>query len=182
MSISKFIIFSFLFFDAIFDVLSCEKKADISSPKFYEKNKVSFSYPKNWRITEDVEETEMRYIFIETPGDAIFIIQIYSKEEALSLSEYAEWSSEEARKQTPLGMRPKGKFSEIEKKFQSKKLKGIREYMNIIVLSESVPHITDYYKVEYGDKAVFLICQVAVEDLKMVKPGFEIILKSFMLK
>jgi hypothetical protein len=48
-----------------------ETQADLSTPKTHKSGAVTFDYPKNWRITEDLVTPEIHYLFVETPGDAL---------------------------------------------------------------------------------------------------------------
>ena len=43
----------------------------------YEKDGLSFSYPANWEVTEDFVSEDVRFVFVESPGDAIIKIEVY---------------------------------------------------------------------------------------------------------
>ena len=74
----------------LFTLIGCgERSADIKHPKSYFKNGLKFSYPGNWTITSDEGPASFRSITVETPGEAIVIIQIYDASEVTSLREYA---------------------------------------------------------------------------------------------
>jgi hypothetical protein len=173
-SIIPIILICFLF--------GCEKAADISSPAIYKKRSIHFSYPKNWKITEDAEQKDTRYIFIESPGDAIFIIQIYPKQDAISLNEFAEWFSAQTEQENSIGNINKSSLSAVEKSLYSAKTKGIKEKFSIALLGMQVPHIREYYSIDSGNKIAFLVSQTATEDLNKVEVGFNLILGSFFLE
>ena len=67
-----------------------EESADLQKTTKYQKNDISFSMPSNWKVTEDNGENSARYLFVESPGSAIMIINTYEKETAPSLQEYIE--------------------------------------------------------------------------------------------
>lgn len=157
----------------------CERAADISSPAFYEKQNIRFSHPGNWDVTEDVTQVDIRYLFVESPGDAIFIAQIYKKEDAVSLNEYAKWFSEQSKQETPFGDIGGNSFSQVSKQMLSGTHAGIKETFAIELLGETVPHVREYYSVETDTKVAFLISQTATEDLAKVEPGFDLIYGSF---
>ena len=160
-------------------LVGCEKTADISSPVKYEKDNISFSYPKNWKVTEDVVQQEVRYLFVESPGDAMFVAQIYAKPDAVSLSEFVEWFSSHSKEEIPIGNISESSFSDIEETAFSP---GIKESFSVSVLGGKVPHIREYYIRESSKKVAFLIAQAATEDLGKVEPGFNLILSSFIIE
>lgn len=160
-------------------LLGCEKAADISSPVKYEKDNISFLYPRNWKVTEDVVQQDVRFLFIESPGDAILVAQIYAKNDAVSFSEFVEWFSSQSKEEIPIGNIGKSSFSNIEGTAVSS---GIKEKFTISILGEKVPHIREYYIKESSKKVTFLIAQTATEDLDKVELGFNLILSSFIVE
>jgi len=166
-------------FCIIIFIASCERMADTSNPIIYEKNGISFSHPRNWKVTEDEDLIYFRYIIVESPGSALFIAQIYSQQDALSLNEYAEWFSDQAKDATPIAKRTEGKFSKIGINVNDLLLKGIREEFSIKILSLNVPHIADYYRLQKENKVAFLISQSSIEDINKVAVGFTLLIKSF---
>lgn len=176
---TRILTFSIIF---ILSLFGCEKTADISSPLRYEKQSIRFSYPANWKVTEDVEQSNFRYLFVESPGDALFTAFIYSKQDALSLSEFAAWFSEQAKQETPIGNIDKNSFSAAEKATMSGIKTGIRESFSIVLLGQQIPHIREYYFINASNKVAFLISQTATEDLTKVEPGFNLIFSSFVVE
>lgn len=175
MKILKFIFLTL----ALISIVSCEKNADISKPINYSKDGISFAHPGNWKVTEDAHQDDVRFMFIETPGNAIVMIQIYPKQDAVSLNEYAEWFSSEVIKETPVAKRSVGKFANINTTLDGTTLTGMRQNFSIALLGIDVPHTAEYYRIEKGNKVAFLINQTATEDLTKVSKGFELLLGSF---
>jgi len=92
---------SLLFIFILGFLAACEEKTDIpalvstdiSNPVSYRKSNINFKYPKNWEVTEDGEQNNHRYIFVEGSGAVIITIDIYMKKYAVPLSQYVEkWS------------------------------------------------------------------------------------------
>lgn len=166
----------------IFSLIGCEKPADISSPMSYEKQNIRFSYPSNWKVTEDVEQEDIRYLFVESPGDAIFLVQIYSKQDAVSLREFSEWFSAQAKQETSIVNIGNSSFSATEKIIEIGRKKGIKEAFSMTLLGEHIPHIREYYLIDTNNKVAFLISQTAREDLSKVEAGFNLILSSFVVE
>lgn len=88
----------------LFALLGCEKAADISSPVKYEKENVSFLYPQNWKITDDAIQKGVRYLIVESPADAIFIVKIYSKKMLFHLMNLLSGFHPKVRKKHQLSM------------------------------------------------------------------------------
>lgn len=164
----------------LFVLAGCEEEARISVPARYEKGDVRFSHPQNWRVTKDVEQKNVRYLFVESPGDAIFIAQIYPKKNAVSLDEFIERFSAAAREKTPIGNLSKSSFSPVVEPTSSPGKKGVKESFSIELLGQSVPHVREYYGIDAGDKVAYLIFQTASEESSKVEPGFHLILSSFL--
>jgi hypothetical protein len=162
--------------------LGLERAADISSPASYAKQDIRFSYPRNWEVTEDVQREGYRYLFVESPGAAMFIAQIYSKQDAVPLSKFAERFSAQARQDIPVANIGRSSFSAIEKATVSGRKKGIREGLSLTLLGMQVPHTREYYLIDANDKIAYLISQTATEDLSKVQPGFNLIFRSFVVE
>lgn len=177
-----------VFFRAVFaifllSVSGCEKAADVSAPIAYKKGDIHFSYPGNWTVSDDTEQDGMRYLIVESPGDALLIVQVYGKQQALtSLSEYVRWFSAQSRKNIAVGSVAESDFFDIETQDISMGEKGIRERFSIVLLGERVPHVRDYYMMEMEDKVAFLVAQSATDDMGKVTPGFKLILNSIVIE
>jgi hypothetical protein len=161
----------------------CEKVADISSPVIYEKENISFSYPRNWKVTEDVKQQNFRYLFIESPGSAIFMVQVYSKNDAVPFDVFVEWFSSTNRDDTPVVLNiGKSTFSTVEESKFSPDFKGIKENFSMTLLGEQMPYKREYFTISSNNKVAFLVAQAATEDLSKVEPGFDLILNSFVIE
>ena len=67
-----------------------ERSVKIDNPRAYNNAGLEFEYPRNWKVTEDVQQEELRYLFVESPGDALLIIQIFSADDALDIQDFAK--------------------------------------------------------------------------------------------
>lgn len=158
---------------------ACEKPAEIENPQQYKKDGISFTHPGNWSVTEDLEEDGYRYVIVETPGDALFMVQVYEEYEALDLESFVESYSEQVKTDTPVGSAGESSRSPIERRIQGDLLTGTYERFDVRMMGIRVPHIIEYYRLESGDKVYFLITFVSDEDLELVTKGFDQILGSF---
>ena len=149
-----------------------EPQADLSTPKIHQSGGISFEYPKNWRITEDSVTPEIHYLFVETPGDALVILQSYPTGEADDLTAFSKEFSESATTEAPIGKIAKSTFSNIP---DAGGYGWIVEDFEINLLGESVPHRRLYGSKEIGERLVFLILQAATEDYSKAEAGFQLI-------
>lgn len=154
---------------------SSEPKADTSSPKHYAKDGLAFDYPANWRVTEDSVEANGRYLFVETPGEAIVAVLITPASQAADLAEASQNYSDMAASSTPIGTIHGGSFGPVSRSGDYEKR---TETFTITVLSESVPHTRIFYRRVVGPEACMIVQQVADEDLSAVSAGFEQVFNS----
>lgn len=152
-----------------------EPHADLSKPKTHQSGAITFDYPKNWRITEESVGPEIHYLIVETPGDAIVILQSYPTGEAYDLTAFCKEFSESAATETPMGRMAKSRFADIP---DAGGYDWIVEDFVVTLLGESVPHRRLYGTKDIGDRQVFLIFQVATEDYSKAEAGFQLIRDS----
>jgi len=158
--------------------MACERKVEVTTPVRYEKSNLHFDYPANWTVTDDIDGGDIRYLFIENPGDAIVIVFVYLAEDAEPLNKFSKMFSSQAKKQVPMGSFGNSVYSDIEKPTRSGKLKGIKETFTMSLLSIEIPHEREYFRISMGKHEVYLINQVATEDLSKVRSGFNLILDT----
>ncbi len=172
----------FAFIIVLLALVTCERQADLNNPATYSSNGLDFSMPSNWKVTEDVEDSGFRYLFVETPGDAIVIVSIYSKQDSPALLEYVNWAIESSTREMPFGSRTEGSIAEIQKTIGQRRFSGYQNEFMVSVAVVDVPHITDYYLIETDSASVFLTTQVSVEDQAKVERGFDLILSTLTLR
>lgn len=152
-----------------------EPEADLTNPKSHTSGSLSFDYPKNWKITEDLATTETQYVFVETPGNAIVILQSYPQGTTDDLTAYSKDFSESAAEETPIGNMTQSSFTDLPNEAG---YRWIKEDFEISLLGESTPHRRLYGTKVIGERRVFLILQVATEDYSKTEGGFELIRDS----
>lgn len=156
-----------------------ETPADISNPQTYDKDGLTFTFPGNWTVTEDVTADQLRYLFVETPGEALVVVQVDSSGHTENLKSFAESFSQRATTETPIGDMAQNEFGPIEKRLA---YEVIQEKFSITLLSVEVPHTRIYFRKASGDKTIVIINQAADEDLASVNPGFDQISNSLEMK
>jgi len=150
----------------------------------YEKDGLSFSYPANWEVTEDTENEDIRFVFVESPGSAIIKIEVYPKEQSFKLKEFVELDVEALIKEIPsiLALDGDNKIEKIKTSINGVELNGYKYEFNISVVNIDVPHISEFYSFPSLKKVAYLTNQVATEDLEKVNGGFKQVLATFKLK
>lgn len=162
-------------------VSGCYDRADVSSPSEYRRENITFLYPDNWEVTQDVDRNDFRYLFVESPGDAIMIIQIYMKEDALSLRDFVEQFAGKTKQEIPLGKTDNNYISTVVKTTATGPKTGLRERFALVIGDTQIPNIREYFRLEMKNKGIFLISQTPEVTSKRVASGFDLILESFAL-
>lgn len=147
--------------------------------KVYEKDGLSFSYPDNWRVTEDtILEGATRYLTLEDADNSVFIITLPEAGYTMDLDEYSGNFIDVLKKEVPFGEVVGEGSVEINRIIQGESLKGVRKNFSIKLLGEKVPHTTDFFSVTQGDRQALIAVQSPDEDLKAADPEFEVIFNS----
>jgi hypothetical protein len=154
----------------------CERRAQTDNPQHYDKAGLQFDYPGNWEVTQDETDQGMRILLIESPGDAIYIIQIYPSADELPLDEFARAFAQAAAAETPIATLSASTFSAIR---SEGKFEVLVEKLQVKLMGLRVPHTRTYHMARFGDSQCIFIAQVADEDKKDVTPGFDQIVGSF---
>ena len=164
-------------------IVACEKQNNTGTTSTYKNNGISFTFLNNWKVTEDVNKTDLRHIYIEDPEYSMLTIQIYSIKEALNLNDYVKWYSEYSNEKTLMVLRLTSTYSNITSKNNTKPIKGIREHLSASQsITATLPYIREYFRIRKSNKVAFIICQAAKEDFNKVKAGFELIIRSFSIE
>ncbi len=166
---------------------ACEKMANIDSPQSYSKDGLSFSYPGNWKITEEeVFEEITRFINIESPGNANVMICFYDFEDDETLMEFAtEFSRDmasEIEDTIPLSKVGKIEFSKVTREGVSGPIEGLSNKIPLVFLGQKVPQVLEYFTLKKQSKTVFIVCQSSEEDLEKTEPAFKQIVETLELK
>ena len=148
----------------------------------YSKNGVSFNHPHDWKVSEDQEVAGERYIFVEGPLEAMFIVMISSSINYSSLDAFVKEFSEGATINEPGISMSKSSFSPVTRQLSTGNETGIQESFSVTVLDATVPHVRDYFSIRINSRSVYLISQMATEDISAVDPGMRLMFKTFKLK
>lgn len=165
-----------LFIVALLAHAGCERVATVKTPKTYEKDAIHFRHPGNWKVTSDFQRDGVRFLFLETPGQATVTIQIYLMTEAVKITDFAQQYSSNVHREVPrylvIG---KSIFAGPE---DVSGYTSITEQFSVSSFGQEVPHIRFYKQKQFGNDLVYVICQVASEDEDFVAVGFDQIISS----
>lgn len=152
-----------------------EPAADVAVSKKYHKDGIAFQHPGNWKVTEATVEEGFHHVMVETPGDALVIVQVFPADDAATLKEYADAFSAAAAEEAPFGVVSKSKFIGLDPQEGWSRTK---ETFIIQVLGVKVAHTRLYHARDFGHWRCFVLCQTADEDWAKVEAGFRQIVSS----
>jgi hypothetical protein len=159
-----------------FALVSCERTANVKQPKAYNKDGIQFQYPDNWKVTADSQNESMRHLVIETPGEAILIIQVFTADDSVPMSDFVREFSSNAQQELPrFATSTASTFGEPEERDG---YKSVSEQFSIKAVGEGVPHTRIYKQKRFGSKMIYVVSQVASEDEDLVGAGFDQITSS----
>jgi hypothetical protein len=173
---------------------ACETTPDVAHPQSYRKDGISFDHPSNWSVTEDVAQPAalgIRYLFVESPGSAIVIVQYYGRGMDTSLEEFSadfhrRWL-EKAENLVQLGpddpiVASSGSTRSVRSVVAGIPRDGIEQTFSIAAAGTEVPHRYHAFKLEAAPATAFVIVQAADEDWDLVAPGFDLVLASLRIE
>lgn len=138
---------------------SCERVADVSSPLSYAKEGISFVYPGNWKIEDDENLDGTKFLSVESPGDALFLVMESPDDGTGTLQEFVKSFSESFGGEIPIGTVEKPTASDIQRKGKTGQLRGISQRIEISLLGERTSFIQEFFAVKAPGKTAFLVCQ-----------------------
>ncbi len=153
--------------------------ADTENPNAYAKDGLQFEMPGNWEVTEDAEAGPFRYLFVEEPGDALVVVQLFPAADAADLRGYAEGFSKQSAAATKTGTLSASSFGNVS---TSDGYEMLTETFSISLMGETVPHTRNYRRKVCGAHVCFVIAQVADEDRADVVAGFTQLVSSLTYK
>lgn len=160
----------------------CERVADVSKPQGYDKGGIRFSYPANWKVSDDTEEEGVRNVIVESSADSIFVVQAYPRSVAFSLNDYAQNISDEIGVSLPVGKQENVRFARSRTDVKGgQDVEAIDETADLNMLGQRVPLTRSYYRIDGGDRVLLMFHQSTAEDQAKVSPGFDLILQTVQL-
>ncbi len=163
-----------------------EPKAQVDAPLRYEKDAISFSYPGNWKVSEEgslEDGVELRTINVESAGNALLMIQSFKPPVEVDLANHIEITmnamQEEVGKQVAgMAGSTRGGVTDFERTFLGERRTGKRAAITITALGEKVPSSVALLGAKLEDRTVLLFTTIPDEDRSNVEPGFDQVIDS----
>jgi len=163
-----------------------EPRAQVEEPQRYEKDGISFSYPGNWKVSEESsnEGIELRTINVESAGNALLMIQSFKPAVDVDLANHIEITmnamQEEVGKQVAgMASGTRGGVSDFERTFLGEQRTGKRAAITVAVVGQKVPSSVALLGAKLEDRTVLLFTTIPDEDRSNVEPGFDQVIDSF---
>ena len=163
-----------------------EPKAQVDAPLRYEKDAISFSYPGNWKVSEESsleDGVELRTINVESAGNALLMIQSFKPAVEVDLDQHIEITmkamEEEVGKQVGgLVDSARGVVTPFERPLLGASRPGRRAGITVAVLGERVPSSVALQAAVLADRTVLVFTTIPDEDRASVEPGFDQVIET----
>lgn len=163
-----------------------EPTAQVDEPLRYEKDEISFQYPGNWKVAEEVTQEngiELRTINVESAGNALLMIQSFKPGVEIDLAAHIELTmgamQEEVGKQVGgLADSTRGSVTDFEREFLGARRAGKKAAITITALGEKVPSSVALLGAVLEERTVLLFTTIPDEDRKSVEAGFDQVIES----
>lgn len=161
--------------------------------KHYSKDGISFSHYSDWTISKDASDEDdpnSRSIELDGPDEAlVMFICLPPSMSSVTAADFAD--SMDAGRQELVNEKYKvgiikpfdvseTKSSPIVETIGGKELDGVVQRFSVKVLGQDVPHESRVYAMDSPRYRIFIVTQVAVEDLTRATPAFNLTLNSFL--
>ena len=166
-----------------------EPQAQVDAPLRYEKDEISFLYPGNWTIAEEVAQEngfELRTINVESAGNALLMIQSFQPGVEFDLGAHLELTmgamQEEVGKQVGgLVDSTRGEVTDFEREFLGAKRTGKKAAITITALGDKVSSSVALIGAVLEDRTVLLFTTIPDDDRARVEAGFDQVMTSLKL-
>lgn len=152
----------------------------------YRKDHLSFKLPTGWVAKEDFRSPgTRRSIGVDTNGTSLILIDMYSKDVLLNLTEYQEHTSSLKQHAIRFNKHDLTAILKIphpitQSKIQRKGYEGLKQTQNFIigdVVNEN--SIREFYRIDVKDEIVFITMDTNENEYLQTAAGLELILGSF---
>ena len=176
----------------ILSLLGCGCLSRPRTEQRYAKEGISFTHYSDWDVTEEEpaeDDPGGRTINVEGPNEAIVMFIFMPPESGVTLEVFAAAMAKGRLEQLkemkigPIKAEQVGKTTSepVTGRIGGRVQDGILQRFSIKVLGEVVPHEARIFTVENERASVFIMTQVATEDLRDTTPAFDLILNTVSL-
>lgn len=155
--------------------------ADTSASTTYAKDGLSFNKPSGWKVSEDVSNDGVRYLFVEAPGYALVGVNVFPTKQSKTFKAYVQYMIAQAVEGAASAgaKRSKGSLKEVRTTINGRTFQGYRNDFTVTFGSAVVPHTQTIYTFKSAQNTAFASFQAAKEELPAAKEGFDLVLSTF---
>lgn len=154
----------------------------------YEEDGLLFDHPSDWNVLEDSVQDSVRYVFIESPDEALSIIQVFRKDEAPTLEDFALSYSTQTQ-MAPIAAEgetvdvqptatPQSEFMSITRDLEGVSYEWMVETMPSTEAGLESSDYREYFRKDSERFSAFLINQVNKDALNKHEGSFEMIFRT----
>lgn len=147
--------------------------------KEYLKDGLSFSYPDNWSVNDDKKmENGVRFVTFEDNYNSVFMVTGFPSKFSINLEDYVKKFNEESFELVPIGKVTIVEELDVTRTIKNSEQQGKRLRYSITLLGETVPHISDFFKLEGDELTTIVVMQTATENRNGAEKEFQVMLDS----
>ncbi len=166
--------------EKVIDPVKKERKAIVS--KRYENDGLSFSYPDNWQVTEDLSiENGLRHVNIEDSDSSLYVLNIMSSEFEVDLEDYATNFVKDLPANLQVGKIVKVEGGTTSRVICGRNYNGVRRRYSVSLLGEVVPNTADFFLIAGEKTNALLMIMSPDEDLTAAEKEFQMFSDSLRL-
>lgn len=160
-----------------------EPRADVAAPRRHASGGISFALPGDWSVRDGlarVEDTELRTIEVEGPGEAFLLIQSFEPAVAVDLDEQLGRTLDAmlARlgERADLGPGARGEVVKIHHTWLGAPRSGLRA--TIMAPGEWAPRLVELHAAPLPGRTLLVYTTIPEADRDRVQAGFDLVLDS----
>lgn len=149
--------------------------------QLFNKNKVSFSFPSRWSVTEEYWDNDISTIALKC-GSSDFDIDIYHHTKSKDLNYYIDLQLSSFRRALPFGYRLSGKAERVLEKAESQcgEILGESVVLNVqIYLFKKIQCTYKFFRIEHSSGVNFVSCFYFGTDDQVINEEFALLLSSY---
>jgi len=146
----------------------------------YENDGISFLIPDGWKVTEDEEIGAFRLLFIESPDNAVLLVQLHPRDDSERLEKFVSSKRDGWIEDKSFDKIEVGSAFPIIRKINTVEYSGFEFRVTFEDNSVKVPHVTRCFLAKHTERNIYFTAQAPSEDLAAEEDGFDLILSSFL--
>jgi hypothetical protein len=151
--------------------------------KHYDKDGLKFSYPDNWRVTEDtIVENNIRQVYAEDSDSTYLALHIMSSDYEVDMEEHANTLINDVRTKLSIGKVVEVTSGTSSRQFSGRTYDSVRRVYGVSLLGEIVSHTLDLFLVKTDKTKTLVNIQAPTKDLPAAEKEIQIIADSLRIE